>query len=61
MKTTMFNPLNHISIIAFLSSFKLECDTIGIDEVAGMWLIHFVLKNQTATALGSRFTLKSQS
>lgn len=60
-KSSIFNPFDPISIIALLLSFKLVCDTNGIDEGAAIWFIHFFMKEETAAALNSRIIVSSRS
>lgn len=59
MNTTIFHPYDPISIIPFLSSFKLACDTNGIHEIAAMWLLHFFLEKQAAAVVNSRIALEA--
>lgn len=61
MKTNIFDSFDPISIISFLSAFKLACDTNGVHEGAAMWLLHFFMKKPAAAALNSRISLPSKS
>lgn len=60
MKTIIFNSFDLISIIIFLATFKLACDTNGIREGAAVWYLHFFVKKPAAGALDSRIALPSK-
>lgn len=54
MKAHFFDPINPISIIGFVATFNLACDTNAIYESAAIWLLPFFVKNILATTLNSR-------
>lgn len=51
MKTSILNPFDPISIIAFLPLLKLACDTSDAHELAAIWILYFFMKKQDATVL----------
>lgn len=42
MKMQIFDSFDPVSILSFLSAFKLACDTSGVNEGAALWLIGFL-------------------
>lgn len=50
-----------ISILSFLSSFELECDTNGVYEGASFWLLYFFMRLPAAAALNARIALRLKS
>lgn len=42
-KVYFFGASNSISIIGFLTTFKLACDTNNIHEGAAMWVVNYLL------------------
>lgn len=53
VKADCFNPRNPISIMGFLSTFKLSCNISRIHEGASMWVFPFFVENALATSLNS--------
>lgn len=53
MKEQLFDPSNSISIIEFLTTFNLVCDTSHNHERAAMWLLSFFFRKILATTLNS--------
>lgn len=61
IETSIFNPVNPISIINLLSSFNKAYDTNSIHDRAVLCLLHFFLKNQAAAALNLQIASKDNS
>lgn len=55
MKPHTFNPLNSISTIGFVNSFKLACDASGAHEGAAMWLFYFFMNKTSSAVLNAGF------
>lgn len=49
-----------ISVVRFLSSFKLVCNRNGVHVGAALWLLHCFLKRPTAAALKDCIALPSK-
>lgn len=56
MKAYSLDPSDPISIIGFLSTFLLACDTNSLHESAAMWILPFFVKNALATIVNSRMS-----
>lgn len=56
LRTNLFDSLDFISIISFLSTFKLACDTNGTHKDSAIRLLHFFMKKPAAVYLNSRKT-----
>lgn len=61
MKAHFFDPKDPISIIGFLATFKLACDTNKIHEGVAMWVLSHYLKDTLANALNSRMCAEDRS
>lgn len=55
-KSPTFDPLNPISILGFLNSFKLACDANGNHEGTAMWLFHFSINKSASKVLNARLS-----
>lgn len=58
MKFQTFDSLDPISILSFLSDFKLVCDTNALHEGANLWMLPFFMKHPAAAAQTERIALK---
>lgn len=61
MKAQIFDPLDSMSIIGFLHSFKMGCGSNGIFEGAAMRLFSYFFKKSAAAAFVKRLSLESKS
>lgn len=61
MRSFLFNAFDPITIISFLSPFKLACDTNGIDEEFAISLFPFFMKGLSAAVLNSPLCLSPTS
>lgn len=59
MNTNILDSFDPISIVCFLSTFKVLRDTSGFQEGAAMWFLHF-MKKQASDSLKSRIMLMSK-
>lgn len=56
-----FDLFDPISIIGFVCSFKIVCDTKEIHDRAEMWLFHFFTKESASSALRMCLTSKHKA
>lgn len=61
IRSHKFITFSSVSVLNFLSAFKLACSTNGIDESAAIWIFHFFIKGSFAAALNACWSLKSTS
>lgn len=61
IKSQTLESFDPISVICFLSNFKLVCDTNRVHKRAAPWLIHFFVKRPAEDALNARIALRSKS
>lgn len=61
MKSQKCDSLDPILIISFLLSFRLACDTNGLNEGATVWLLHFFLERPSASTVSAPIALRSKS
>lgn len=61
MKISFIDRSDLISIISFLSSFKLACSKNRIHGGEAMWIFYFFLEKEAAAALRWKITFKSKS
>lgn len=61
MKEHFVDPRDPISIVGFLATFKIPCDTNKIHERAAMWVLRHFVKETLANVLNSHMCAEERS
>lgn len=59
MRLDTFNASDPISVVSFLSTFRLACNPHGIHEEAAMCLFHDLTKGPSGTSLNARIVFET--